>query len=86
MHADRIDCPCALIATETQRIVLMLLLGSGHSPWSQAELQREISGTKDDPIDITDALDALHGAGLIHVNGELVTPTRAARLMDELSL
>lgn len=32
-----------------------------------------------------DAINSLYGAGLIHFTGELVTPTRAARMMDELT-
>jgi hypothetical protein len=86
MHAERSDSPCLTLATETVRIVMMVLLSSEHSPWSLAELQREISGSKGDPIDITDAIDELYAAGLVHVSGALVTPTRAACLMDELRL
>jgi hypothetical protein len=86
MHADRIECPCSAIATETQRIVLMVLLSGDPGPWSRAELQREIEGSKREPVDVDEAIDALYGAGLIHVQGDLVIPTRAARLMDRLRL
>jgi hypothetical protein len=86
MHSERSDSPCLALATETIRLVMMVLLSSEHSPWSLSELQREISGAKGDPIDITDAIDELYGAGLVHVSGGLVTPTRAACLMDELRL
>jgi hypothetical protein len=86
MHAERSDSPCPALGTEIERIVMMVLLASGHSPWSLSELQREISGAKGDPIDITDSIDELYGAGLVHVSGGLVTPTRAACLMDELRL
>jgi hypothetical protein len=85
MHSERSDSPCRALATETVRVVMMVLLSSGHSPWSLSELQREISGSKGDAIDITDAIDELYGAGLVHVSGGLVTPTRAARRMDELA-
>lgn len=50
------------------------------------ELQREIEGSRREAVDVAEAIDALYGAGLIHVSGELITPTRAARLMDELRL
>jgi hypothetical protein len=86
MHADRIDCCPAALAIETQRIVLMVLLSSDPGPWSRADLDREIKGSRGEPIDVDEAIDALYGAGLIHVQGELVFPTRAARLMDELCL
>lgn len=86
MHADRIDCPCAAIATETQRIVMMVLLSGDPGPWSRAELHREIQGSRGEPIDVDEAIDALYGAGLIHVSDELIHPSRAARVMDELSV
>jgi hypothetical protein len=38
-----------------------------------------------DPIEVTDAIANVHGSGLVHVSGELVTPARAARRMDELA-
>ena len=63
MHAERSDSPCPALGTEIERIVMMvLLLGSGHGPWSLAGLQREISGATGDPIDITDAIDELYGS------------------------
>ncbi len=37
MHANRIECPCLAIVTETQRIVVMLLLTES-GPFSRAEL------------------------------------------------
>ena len=86
MHAERSDSLPPALVIETERIVMMVLLASGHSPWSRAELQRELSGSRGDPIDVTDAIDELYGAGLVHVSGDLITPTRAARLMDELRL
>jgi hypothetical protein len=43
-------------------------------------------GSRGELIDADAAIDALYGAGLIHVCNDLVIPTRAARLMDELRL
>jgi hypothetical protein len=86
MHADRIDCSPASLATETQRIVMMVLLCSDPGPWSRADLHREIQGSRGEPIDLDEAIDALYGAGLIQVCNDLVIPTRAARVMDELGL
>jgi hypothetical protein len=85
MHAERIDCPRAVPAIETQRTVMMVILLGEHDPWTRAELKREIAGTKGDPVAVTDAIRELHGAGLLHITGDLVTPTRAARKMDELT-
>jgi hypothetical protein len=86
MHAEPSDCTCPGLAIETKRIVMMVLLASGHSPWSRAELQCELSGTGRKPIDVGPALDELYGAGLVHVEGDLAHPSRAARVMDELGL
>jgi hypothetical protein len=86
MHADRIDCCPAAIAIETQRIVMMVLLSSEPGPWSRADLHREIQGSRGEPIDVDEAIDALYGAGLVHVCNDLVIPTRAARVMDELGV
>jgi hypothetical protein len=86
MHADRIDPLCRALATETQRIVLMILLSGDPGPWSRADLHREIQGSRGEPIDVDAAIEALYGAGLIHVAADLVIPTRAARVMDELGL
>jgi hypothetical protein len=85
MHAERTDCPRAVPAIETQRTVMILILLGEHEPWTHGELEREIAGTRRDPLDVADAIRELHGAGLLHITGELVTPTRAARKMDELS-
>jgi hypothetical protein len=65
---------------------MMVLLSSDPGPWSRADLHREIKGSRGEPIDVDEAIDALYGAGLIHVSDDLVIPTRAARLMDELGL
>lgn len=69
-------------ATETG--IMGLLLSGGHAGiWTRSELELESSAT---PIDVQDALVALRTGGLIHLHGELVTPTRAAQRMDELEL
>jgi hypothetical protein len=83
MQANRSDCPSP--ADEPQRIVLMVLLADD-KPWSRAELQRELSGSSGDPVDPSDAINALYASGLIHISCDLVFPSRAACLMDELQL
>jgi hypothetical protein len=85
MHAERTGCPRVVPAIETQRTVMMVVLVGEHEPWSRAELEREIAGTRGDPIAVVDAISELHGAGLLHITGELVTPSRAARKMDQLT-
>jgi hypothetical protein len=85
MHAERTGCPRTLPAIETQRTAMMVLLSGEHEPWTEAELEREIAGTRGDPVVVADAIRELHGAGLLNITGELVTPTRAAQKMDELT-
>jgi hypothetical protein len=85
MHAEPNASPIAERDRHTEAVLMMLLLESEYSPWSRAELEREIAGVRGDPIEVTDAIANLHGSGLVHVSGELVTPTRAARRMDELA-
>lgn len=65
---------------------VQVLLAGDHEPWSRAELQRELSGSTGDPVDPSDAINALYASGLVHVAGDLVFPSRAACLMDELQL
>lgn len=84
MQANRSDCRYP--ADETQRIVLTVLLADDNKPWSRAELQRELSGSNGDPVDPSDAINALYASGLTHVSGDLVFPSRATCLMDELQL
>jgi hypothetical protein len=85
MHAKPIDCPClAAIANEVERIVMLALLSGDPHPYSRIELERELSGSKDKPIDVEDAIENLHAVGLLNVAGDLVTPSRAARHFDAL--
>jgi hypothetical protein len=84
MHTDRTDCACSAVADEVQRIVMIALLGSGHSTLSRSELEREVSGSKDKAVDVSDAIENLYVAGLVNVSGDLVSASRAAIHMDEL--
>jgi len=84
MHAKPNECPClALIVNEVERIVILALLSGDHC-LSRTELERELSASKDKPIDVVDAIENLYAAGLVNVSGELVSAARAARHMDEL--
>lgn len=67
-----------------QAIVLDLLTGDENQwPWSVEEVAREINA----PIDAADAIDALHGAGLIHRTADgFVFPTRSAVRYGQISL
>ena len=86
MHAQTNECPClAAIANEVERIVMFALLSGDRHPYSRIELERELSGSKDKPIDVEDAIENLHAVGLLNVAGDLVTPSRAARYFDALS-
>jgi hypothetical protein len=64
--------------------VMLLLLSGGHDgPWTDTELERELSAS---PLQVQDALAALSGSGLVHLQDELVIVSRAAQRMDQLSL
>jgi hypothetical protein len=76
------DDPTAGFSDEQiDREVLELLLDAPW-PWSLDELAREL-GHRDRA---TEALRRLSGAGLLHVWGEFVFPTRTARRAHELQL
>jgi Mn-dependent DtxR family transcriptional regulator len=66
-----------------QTIMMLLLSGEHQGPWTRSEIALELSAT---PLDVSDALAALHGSGLVHLQGELVIASRAARRMDELEV
>ena len=86
MHAERTDCPRPMPLIETERTVMMVLLAEEYSGiFNRADLQREVAGTRGDPRAVIDALNALYSVGLVHFTDELVTPTRAAQKMWELS-
>lgn len=60
---------------QAQLALLTLLLGSEPAgPWSLEELGRELG----DAPAACDAVASLNAAGLVHLSGGLVTPTRAA--------
>jgi hypothetical protein len=63
---------------------MLLLLSGGHDgPWTDTELERELSAS---PLQVQDALAALNGSGLVHLQDELVIVSRAAQRMDQLDL
>jgi hypothetical protein len=67
-----------------EQAIMMLLLSGGHAGiWTRSEIELEVSAS---PLDISDALAELHGSGLLHLQGELVIASRAARRMDELEM
>jgi hypothetical protein len=82
MHADRSDCPSP--AEDLQQFVMTVLFSEDHPRWTHAELGRELSRPGDEPVNVDDAVGALYRAGLVHVSGDLIEPTRAARYLDDL--
>jgi hypothetical protein len=66
---------------QTDAAILGLLINDGnHRPWSVDEIVREIGW------DTTDSLNRLYGAGLIHRQEGFVWATRAAVMVDEISM
>jgi hypothetical protein len=63
--------------------IMVRLLHTKHNDvWTRAELERHIGGNM---LDFSDALLELHRSGLVHLEGELVTVSRAARRMDDIA-
>jgi hypothetical protein len=62
-------------------ILVLLLSGGHHGIWTRSEIELEAGAG---PLDVQDALAALQASGLVHLHDELVTPTRAARFLNEL--
>jgi hypothetical protein len=86
MHAESTDCRRPVPLIETERTLMMVLLSEEYGPsWNRTDLQREIEGVRGRSGAVIDALNALYAAGLVHFTDELVTPTRAAQKMWELS-
>jgi hypothetical protein len=79
MHAEPTDCPSCAIASGIERLVMLALLSSGYSAYTRAELQREVSGARGEPLDITDAIESLHAAGLVNVAGRSEEAARRSR-------
>ncbi|HET9163614.1 MAG TPA: hypothetical protein VFN89_09270 [Solirubrobacterales bacterium] len=72
---------------KTEAAVLVHLLALHPIQLALAELVREISGSRPDfaAIDAVDrAVDRLDAVGLLHRNGEMVVPSRAALRFYEL--
>ncbi len=64
-------------------IMSLLLVHDDQRPWSTEELAREIGR----PMEVADAISALHCVGLIHRTTDgFVFPTRAATHLDGLDM
>jgi hypothetical protein len=92
MRSQRIDSRPSTTGTEakdfdqsaTEAAIMALLLSSDHHGlWMRSELVLEVSAS---PLGVEDALAALHGSGLLHLQGELVIASRAAQRMDTLEM
>lgn len=82
MQADRSESPVP--KEHTEQVLMVLLLSGGQPRWSRSELERELSRPGREPLNITDAINVLYGAGLVHVSDDMIEPTRAARYFDQL--
>jgi len=69
---------------QVEAAIIGMLLNDEHQlPWTRVEVEWEMGVSA---ITTYDALVALRAAGLVHMYGELVIVSRAARRMDELEL
>jgi hypothetical protein len=67
-----------------QEAVMDLLLHEARrGAWSRGEIERAIGAAA---VDVADALAALHHAGLLYLDGEIVHLSLAAERMHELDL
>jgi hypothetical protein len=88
MHAESSEREPLESFSGVERAVISELLTGEHGLWTRAELMRAVAGPRGDETPVDDAITHLYDTGLVHVFGqfgEFVTPTRAARHMDELS-
>jgi hypothetical protein len=82
MHAETSES--ATLDPREVEGALLGLLTSEIGPWTVAELEREVGGMHSNPTEVIDAIGKLYACGLVHVQGEFVSPTRAARRIDEI--
>jgi hypothetical protein len=88
MHAESSEREPLEPFSGVERAVISELLSGEHGPWTREELMRAIAGPHGSQTSVEDAITHLYDTGLVHVFGpfgEFVTPTRAARAMDEVS-
>ena len=85
MHQQATEPPIGDAVTDAERAVIFVLLSREHCPWTCSELEREVAGTRGNPLHVADAIENLRGAGLVNVTRELVTLTRAAHRMQLLA-
>lgn len=85
MRAQRtstaLDGDCEEEQIAEQSIMVRLLHNDTPEPWTRAELERDLDAGA---LPIQDALANLRGLGVININGELVTVSKAARRMFEI--
>ena len=75
--------PTASAAQTESAIMTVLLVPDDQRPWSTDELIRDIGR----PRDVLDAIDNLHGAGLVHRTADgFVFASRAATHLDRLDM
>jgi hypothetical protein len=88
MHAESSEPGPLESFSGVERAVISELLNGEHGLWTREELMRAVAGPRGDETPVEDAITHLYDTGLVHVFGrcgEFVTPTRAARAMDDIS-
>jgi hypothetical protein len=76
---DSYSCGLGLEATE-QAIVLMLMAEESTGVWWRPDVEQEIG----DVDDVSDALANLQRCGVVHMQGEMVSVSRAALRTSQL--
>ena len=78
-------CPAHDAVSIYERLALLVLLDTDCCClWSRDELERELLRDKGNRVHAAGAIDNLYAAGLVHLSGDLVLPTRPLRRVDEL--
>jgi hypothetical protein len=83
-HASCLGEPEEPSVDAAARGIMSVLLASDYNgPWAREDLERQMSSPA---LTVMDALLDLQAEGLVHIFGEIVFASHAARRMDDLDL
>ena len=84
MRSERSGCELKDDEIAERAIVLQVLRDDRDERWARAELEGEIYDIE--PLAISEALERLREAGVVHLAGEQVWASRCARHLDLLGM